>query len=218
MKIKNVIFDLDGTLLDTSIGILESVRHTIGVLEMQEPSEEVLRSFIGPPLRVSFTEKCGCSQEQAEEAVKIFRKHYQNGAVLHAEQYRGIAELCTELQRRGIKMGVATNKPDRFAAALIRHFDLDTYCRSVFGADEIGSLTKTELIRLCMKDMDAYGSDTVLIGDTDNDAAGAERAGVRFLAVTYGFGFRPGETIPDYPCIGIADTPLQIADILSECN
>jgi phosphoglycolate phosphatase len=216
--INSVIFDLDGTLLDTSRGIIESVEHTIDVMHLAELTEGELKSFIGPPLKNSFMNTCGCSEEQASDAVHVFRAYYQEGAVLHAEHYQGMLALCDDLKRKGIKMGVATNKPNRFAVALIHNFDLDIYCTSVFGADEKGKLSKCDLINLCMEDMNAAKSETVLIGDTVNDAIGAEQAGVSFIAVTYGFGFRKGEKISDYPCIGAADSPLQIADVINAIN
>lgn len=219
MGIKNVIFDLDGTLLDTSKGIIESVEHTIKTMQLAELTEDELKSFIGPPLKKSFMNTCGCSEAQAVEAVRVFRAYYQDGPVMYAKHYQGLPSLCEELKRKGIKMGVATNKPNRFAVELIHSFDLDNYCTFVFGADEKGELSKRDLIKLCMKDMNAVESETVLIGDTDNDAIGAEQAGISFIAVTYGFGFRAGDKCTEYPCIGVADSPLQIADILmnNEC-
>lgn len=217
--IRNVIFDLDGTLLDTSKGIIESVKHTINTLHLPVLTNEELRTFIGPPLKLSFMNTCGCSEEQANEAVRVFRAYYQEGAVLHAEHYQGLLAMCDDLKRKRIKMGVATNKPNRFAVELIRNFDLRNYCASVFGADEKGELSKSDLIKLCMKDMNADKLDTVLIGDTANDAVGAERAGISFIAVTYGFGFRKGDKCSEYPsCIGVADSPVQIADIINEIN
>lgn len=214
MRVKNVVFDLDGTLIDTSIGIFESIRHTVNVMNFPELSEKKFMTFIGPPLWKSFMDHCGCSENQAQEATRVFRDYYQNGAVLHAKLYQGIYDLCLKLDSHGVKMGVATNKPQRFAVDLIKYFGLDTYCSPVFGADDGGKLSKTDLIQQCMKEMKANKSDTVLIGDTDNDAIGAEQVGISFIAVAYGFGFGPHTSNLKYPCIGIADSPMQIADIL----
>lgn len=217
MRIDNVVFDLDGTLLDTSNGIIESVRHTIDVLRQPALSDNQLRAFIGPPLKKSFVKICGFSEVLADEAVRVFRAYYQEGAVLHATQYQGLTDLCEILISKDIKMGVATNKPNRFAVALIKQFGLDKYIKSVFGADEKGVLSKRDLIDLCMKDMNALRSNTVLIGDTDNDAIGAEQAGIQFIAVTYGFGFKAGEDIIEHPCVAMVDSPIQIADVISKC-
>ena len=212
--IRNVIFDLDGTLADTSPGIIESVEHTVGVMGWAPLDRKQLLSFIGPPLRRSFAACCGCSEEEAQEAVTVFRTHYQAGAVLHAEVYPGIRQLCAMLRERGIGMAVATNKPQRFAEALVQHFGLGDYLSPVCGADEAGRLKKADLIRQGAEGLHAALSETVLIGDTDNDAEGAAAAGVQFLAVTYGFGFRTPEDVSGFAHIGTADSPLRIAGIL----
>ena len=213
--IKNVIFDLDGTLLDTSRGILESVRYTVNTLGLKPLSEEEATAFIGPPLRQSFVRICGCTDEEAQKATRIFRSYYQNGAVFHAEEYDGITELCKMLSESGYRLGVATNKPQGFAEALLKEFKLFQYFDSVCGADENGRLSKSDLICLCMAGMKANAEETVLVGDTDNDAAGAESAGVDFIAVTYGFGFRNAEDLADVQCIGTTNTPLQVYKIIS---
>lgn len=214
MRLKNVVFDLDGTLIDTSRGIFESIRHTAHVMNFPELPDKILMSFIGPPLWKSFINHYGCSENQAQEATRVFREHYQSGTVLHANLYQGISELCLKLDSHGIKMGVATNKPHRFAIDLIKHFGLDTYCCSVFGADEDNVLSKADLVHLCMQEMKANKFDTVLVGDTNNDAIGANQVGIPFIAVSYGFGFWPHTSNSEYSCIGVADSPKQIADIL----
>ncbi len=212
--VKNVIFDLDGTILDTSRGIVESVRKTIDVMGFQELSEEELLSFIGPPLQRSFLNNCRCTEDEAQKATNVFREYYRSGAMFLAERYDGMMELCGILNQHGIKMGVATNKLQRFAEDLIKKFELDDYMMSVCGADENGSLSKSDLIRLCMKKLGASEDETVLVGDTDNDAVGAMKAGVLFLAVTYGFGFKEAGELKDMQCVGVAANPLQIADII----
>ena len=109
---------------------------------------------------------------------------------------------------------MATNKPQRFADSLLREFDLIHYFRYVCGADESGILSKSGLIAICMNEMCAKQNNTVLIGDTDNDALGAFEAGIRFLAVTYGFGFKTSDDLKDVPNMGIAESPEEIVEIV----
>ena len=212
--IKNLIFDLDGTLLDTSQGIIESVQYTADKLKMKQLTEKELRSFIGPPLKKSFIDICNCTETEAQKAVIVFRSYYQNGAVFHARPYDGIEELCRRLCEQGIRIGVATNKPQRFAVPLIQKFGLDKYIDPVCGADEEGKHGKTDLIRQCISNMGGTVSETVLVGDTENDANGAQEAGVGFIAVTYGFGFKKGEKIVNSHFIGSVDDPIEIFDML----
>ena len=212
--IRNVIFDLDGTLADTSPGIIESVQYTVSVMGWQPLTREQLLSFIGPPLRKSFMDCCGCSEAEAQQAVTVFRTYYQAGAVLHAAPYPGMEVLCAQLRAQGFGLAVATNKPQRFADALVQHFGLAEYLHPVCGADEAGKLKKADLIRLSAEGLHAELSETVLVGDTENDAEGAAAAGVQFLAVTYGFGFRSTADVQACTPIGTADSPRAIADIL----
>lgn len=212
--LKNIIFDLDGTLLDTSQGIIESVQYTTEKLKMKQLNENELRLFIGPPLKKSFIDICKCSETEAQKAVIVFRSYYQEGAVFHAKPYDGIEELCRGLCEHEIRIGVATNKPQRFAVPLIQKFGLDRYIDLVCGADEEGKHGKADLICQCISKMDGTVSETLFVGDTENDANGAHDAGVEFIAVTYGFGFKKGEIIENSHFIGVVDDPMAILDML----
>lgn len=134
--------------------------------------------------------------------------------MFHARIYDGIEELCRRLCEQGIRIGVATNKPQRFAVPLIQKFGLDKYTDPVCGADEEGKHGKADLIRQCISNMGGTVSETVLVGDTENDANGAQEAGVEFIAVTYGFGFKKGEKIVNSHFIGSVDDPIEIFDML----
>lgn len=209
--IKNVIFDLDGTLVDTHEGILESVKHAAEVLELGELPYSKLLTFIGPPIQHSFMLHYGCDQETAKKAEDIFRSYYRSGAMLKAVPYEGIFPLCEALRARGIRMAVATYKREDVALALLKHFHFDEYCDPMHGVNG-SNLLKKDIIKLCMEEMGASVENTVLVGDTDHDATGAREAGVPFLAVTYGFGYRSADEVGE--SIGVAETPMQIADFL----
>lgn len=214
MKIKNVIFDLDGTLLDTTEGVLESVKYTAGKLAYPIlPLEELLK-FIGPPIQQSFMAYYGASQETAQKAADIFRTHYKTETLLRAVPYDGIYRLCDILKDKQIKMAVATYKREDYALTLLKHYHFDQYCSPMHGADHYNRLKKEDIVRLCMEEMSSSAEDTVLIGDTLSDALAAERAGIPFIAVTYGFGFKDKKDSDEYSNIGSAENPLQIADII----
>ena len=186
---KLFIFDMDGTLLDTSQGILQAARHTIEVFHKVMPSDEVLRTFIGPPLRSSFGALPDVSVDEIDDMVKCFRKQYSEKELFHAVVYDGIIPLCQRLKLSDIQVAVATNKPERFAKQLVQHFHLDEYMSVVCGADEQGNLTKADLI---YKVMDLTHiedkSQAVMVGDTFGDADAAYKCGIDFIGVTYGFG------------------------------
>lgn len=186
---KLFIFDMDGTLLDTSHGILQAARHTIEVFHKNMPCDEKLRTFIGPPLRSSFEGLPDVSVDEIDDMVKCFRKQYSEKELLHAAVYEGIAPLCKRLKLDDIQVAVATNKPEIFAKQLVQHFHLGEYMSVVCGADEQGNLTKADLI---YKVMDLTHieekSQAVMVGDTFGDADAAYECGIDFIGVTYGFG------------------------------
>lgn len=212
--IKNVIFDLDGTLLDTSEGIVESVKYAAAVLGYAELPQNELLEFVGPPVQKSFMNHYGCGLEEAQRAADVFRNYYKEKALLKAVPYDGIFELCDLLKKNGTQMAVATYKREDYALKLLRHYGFDKYCVSMHGADNNNVLKKEDIVKQCCLDIGASKSNSVLVGDTVNDAVGAENASIRFIAVTYGFGFKSKEDANRYPNIGIANTPLEVAEIL----
>ena len=212
IAVKCVIFDLDGTLLDTSPGILESVQYATETLGYPELLTEQLLSFIGPPLPDSFIRCYGCDRAEAEHLTAVYREHYREGALLNATPYEGIYALCQELKKHGTRLSVATSKPQFFAQQILTSFGFDRYLDEIHGADFEGKLSKTDLIRLCVGE-DAP-AECLMVGDTEHDAKGAQAAGVPFLAVSYGFGDL--HKMVRYPHIGISDTPLGVLKVLHE--
>ncbi len=205
-----VIFDLDGTLLDTSPGIMESVRFAAEKLGYPQPTDDQLRTFIGPPLTDSFMRCYGCNNEEAKKLTAAYREHYREGALLKAIPYDGIFELCTELKKTDFILAVATSKPQEFSEQILNHFGFSFPV--ICGADMGGKLTKADLIRKCVA---KTGADrAVMIGDTEHDAKGAMETGVPFIAVSYGFG-NP-DAMMEYPHIGVANSPMDVLQILKE--
>ena len=212
--IKNVIFDLDGTLLDTREGVIESAKYAAKQMGYPELPHETMLSFVGPPIQNSFMIHYGCDQETAQKAANIFRDYYKNTALLLAEPYEGIFDLCDLLKKNGVRMSVATYKREDYALTLLRHFNFHKYCDPMHGADNNNVLKKEDIIRMCQEEMGATKENSVLIGDTDNDAKGAVKADTPFIAVTYGFGFKTKEDVAGYPYMGVANTPIEIAKII----
>ena len=142
----HLFFDLDGTLTESGPGIMNSVRHALRHWGIEETDDDKLRLFIGPPLTESFKTLYGFSEEQAFEAMGVYREYFGVKGLFENSVYDGIIPLCQRLKLNDIQVAVATNKPERFAKQLVQHFHLDEYMSVVCGADEQGNLTKADLI------------------------------------------------------------------------
>lgn len=190
MKYKLVIFDLDGTLMDTSSGILMAVKDTIKEYGMPELSEEQIRTFIGPPIQWSFEAQYGISKEEAQSMADTFRVLYSTKHLLGAVPYPGIYNLLKTLNERGMKSAIATYKREDYALRLLKHYHFDDYTDIMYGGDNDGTLKKRDIIQKCIntagvKDL----HEVVMVGDTLHDSNGAKELGVDFIGVSYGFGF-----------------------------
>ncbi len=206
-----VIFDVDGTLLDTTEGILSAVKYTIQESNLPMLNNSELLSFIGPPIQDSFREAYGIEGEKLQELATIFRNRYKDEDLLKAYPYEGIYEVCDKLLAAGVKIGVATYKRQDYAEKILKHFNFDKYSKYLYGADHENRLKKMDIIKMCMDEMQVSDLNKVLmIGDSLHDAIGAEKMNVDFLGVTYGFGFHSREDIEQYASIGIVDAPYEI--------
>lgn len=210
--IKGVLFDLDGTLLDTSIGIIKSASYVADRLGYPSLPDTIMRTFVGPPIQESFMRNYGISSEAAQEAADMFRVHYVSNALFDAVLYDGIIGTMREIKKKGLKIGVATYKREDYAISLLQHFGISIFCDSVRGADNNNCLRKSDIIKLCIRDLEIEKRQIILLGDTEYDARGAEEAGVHFLGVTYGFGFHSVDEVNGFPNIGSICNP---ADVLN---
>lgn len=209
------VFDLDGTILDTTEGVLSAVKYTIRKMNFPMLSDETLSSFIGPPIQNSFAQAYGLSGDILQEIATIFRDQYKNEDLLKAVPYEGIYEVFSRLVERHIIPAVATYKREDYALTLLKYYHFDNYTGIMHGADHENKLKKQDIIKMCIAE--AGVSDyrrVVMIGDTVHDAAGAAELGIDFIGVTFGFGFRTGGDLADVDHVGVADTPLQLLEFM----
>ena len=214
-KYKLVIWDVDGTLLDTSPGLISSTRYMIETLGLPKVSEDVLKSFVGPRIQDSLSRVYGLTGDAGKDAAAVFRNHYKEGDVLKAEPYPGIEEVIKNLSDAGIKMAVATNKRQDFTDALMQKFGFDKYLSCVYGTDPEGKYVKTDLINMCVDYFDDIDkNDAVMIGDSAYDAEAAFEIGVDFIGVTYGFDFKSSEDVKAYSPVGVAGDIKELKELL----
>lgn len=213
MRYEAVLFDLDGTVLDTSEGIAISVRDTIEHFDLPKFEYEDLLKFIGPPIEWSFEDKCGVTGDKLKEVSNYFRDRYANYNLLLAKPYEGMYELLDFLKSKGIPMGIATYKRQAYATTLLMHYRFGEYMDVMIGSDFEGKLTKADIINICIEKLGGGDPSRVLmVGDSKHDANGAKIVGAPFAGVSYGFGFGKfgGENIDEYDHVIYADKPLDL--------
>lgn len=208
------IFDLDGTLLDTAQGIHDAVRYTIEHFSLPTLSEAELNSFIGPPVQHSFSRFYGLRGEELQKITNFFRNRYSTADLFKAAPYDGIFEALSCLKERGILVAVATYKREDYAKKLLAEFKFDRYAQFIFGADNENKLKKSDIIGLCLDSARITADKAVMIGDSDNDAIGANNLGIDFVAVTYGFGFRSRQDAEVFHPFACADSPRDIPKVI----
>lgn len=210
-KYNAVIFDLDGTLLDTTEGVTAAVEYAVSSLGLAPLKEEVLLSFIGPPVQESFHRIYGIEGEQLQELTTVFRNRYKDYELFKAKPYEGIYRTLEVMEKQGIDTSVATYKRQDYAEAILNHFGLDRYMRVIYGADHENKLKKVDIIQKCIISMGIINNgQAVMVGDSSYDAQGAEQVGVDFLGVTYGFGFQSKSDVLKYNAVGCAALPEEI--------
>lgn len=186
-----MMFDLDGTLSDSSPGIYKSLLKGFRAAGYKEPTPQELRGFVGPPLWNHLTEDHGVPPETAQQIIEVFRQRYGEKGAFENDLYPGMLELLRDFRREGGRLAVVTSKPRTPANAVLRYLGVTDYFEFISAADESDhGGGKEELIRPVLEKSGVAAKDAVMIGDTRYDASGAANAGVNFIGVLYGFGFR----------------------------
>ncbi|MDO4285152.1 MAG: HAD hydrolase-like protein [Eubacteriales bacterium] len=195
-RFDNILFDLDGTLTDSGPGITKSVQHALRGMGIEENNLKNLERFIGPPLSNSFHEYYGLEGERNREAVIRFRKRYETIGLFENEPYPGIPELLRDAQAAGIRLAVASSKPEPTVIEILKHFDLAKYFTVIVGSDVRREMSgqpmtsdKAEIVGMALAGLcGAFLARTAMVGDRLYDMEGAREAGVHPVGVVYGYG------------------------------
>ncbi|PFH87944.1 HAD family hydrolase [Bacillus sp. AFS088145] len=190
MTYNTILFDLDGTLTDPKVGILNSVKYALQNMNKAIPLESELLKFIGPPIQRSFFEVCQFSEKELVNAVRFYREYFSQGGMIENNVYVGIRELLRELKKEKKRLYVATSKPTIFAREILSHFQLDEFFIQIVGSELDGTrIDKGEIIEYIFeKNNDLSKGDSVMVGDRFHDIIGAKTAKIDSIGVTYGYG------------------------------
>lgn len=205
-----VLFDLDGTIIDSAPGITATLAWTFEKLGRPIPSPSGLLEYVGPPLLESFETLGGMTLVEAHQALATYRERYLEHGVFNVSVYEGVPELLAGLHAAGVPTSLATSKPESLARLALEHLGLMQYIDVMTGAseDEVRS-AKEDVVELALQRLAAFGADTsapVMIGDRFYDVEGAAVHSVPTIFVEWGY----GSVAEQVGAVTVLATPAQV--------
>ena len=187
---QKILFDLDGTLTDSSLGIINSVCFALEKMNLPIPVREDLLPFIGPPLKESFSKFFHLSEEDSQQAVTFYRQYFSEIGLFENQLYPDVIPVLSDLRASGKKLILATSKPEIFAVQILEHFQIKDFFQVIAGATLDGQRsTKADVIQHAIEM--AQVTDTshcLMVGDREHDIEGAKVHLMDAVGVLYGFG------------------------------
>ncbi len=209
---KAVLWDLDGTIIDSEEGITKCVQYALNARGIDEPDLKQLRCFIGPPLELIFREKYGMTEEEAWQSVQKYRERFDVKGIFECSLYDGVKEVIAELKKKGYVQALASSKPETACRRILEHFGLTPYFDEIAGSTLDGSIsTKQEVLEELgrrMKHLGIAKEEMCLIGDTKYDVIGANEFGIPCIGVCYGFGTK--EELTKAGAVRVCDTAREV--------
>jgi len=184
------LFDLDGTIIDSKIGIINSVKFALTKMKIEYSQTDTFEKLIGPPLDQSFQNFYSLSESQAKEAVESYRIYYKKKGIEQNHLYHGIKELFEDLIKQNIILYVATSKPTPFAIDILKKYNISNYFEEIVGSNlDLTRSTKKEIIEYILtKNSNIDINNCVMIGDRNYDIIGAQNNQIDSIGVLYGYG------------------------------
>lgn len=198
---RNLLFDLDGTLVDSSRTIGVCIDHALQQVGVSTRGEGSVTELIGQPLLEIFCNHFNLTHEQADSAIAHYRAHYDLQIQVGSRVYDGVAEVLADLRARGFRLFIATVKPTSVAEKVLNDLGLRKHFEAVAGASMgYERRDKASIIAHALSQFKLDPAQTVMIGDRDQDILGARANGLPCIAVKWGFGSEPEllTARPDY--------------------
>lgn len=209
-----IIFDLDGTLSNSKVGITKSVQYALAKMGIDEPDLNKLEHFIGPPLKDELLNSYDITEEMAQQGVEYYRERYVPIGIYETEIYSGTVQMLQKLKKAGKYIAMATSKPQGMAEEVLRYLKIDTFFDCVMGAELYGPRQSKQAVlealfeNIPFKDKRKY----IMVGDTCFDVDGAAKVGVETIGVTFGFG--DIKQMKEHGVIAIVDNMAELAELL----
>ena len=184
---QTILFDLDGTLTNSELGITNSVAYALGKYGIQVPDKKALRVFIGPPLQESFERFYGFSKEECLKAIDYYHEYFSEKGLYENEVYLGVPDLLASLKQAGKQLIVATSKPEEFSIQILKHFGLYDYFDFVAGATmDRKRSKKSDVIQYALEQNGITDlAHTIMIGETGSTMCLALKRKSLILSVSF---------------------------------
>lgn len=208
-----VLFDLDGTLVDSRPGIVAATNATLVALGRPALPEAELVPRIGPPIQDTWAELLGRPLDEVGDVVAAYRERYASMMLDGTHVYPGVEKLLDQLQREGHLLAVATSKAQPLAVQLLEHLGLDGFFGVVRGPVPPSAEEKAATVARALEALGlTSGEGAVLVGDREHDVAGGHAHGLRVIGAGWGYG-APGE-LEAAGAEAIAAEPLGVGPLL----
>jgi phosphoglycolate phosphatase len=214
-KYTTIIWDLDGTLADTSEGIFNSIRYVQEKLSLPAITEEQYRFHIGPPIADAYERNFNLTDKLLEDAIGFHKEYAMRKGLYQAVLYPDVCEILSYLKAKRYAQGVATLKLEDVAKEMLIHLKINCFMDTVCGGLTNLHLSKAQLIEKCLNQLNKTKEEALFIGDSVYDALGAEQAGIDFIAVTYGFGFQNMEEVNEFSNVASIMAAKELVTILT---
>lgn len=188
-KFKNIFFDFDGTIADSSEGVIKSFDYVLKSYGISV-DKSLYQKMIGPPLRESFSKILGFPDSEVANAIKKYREYYKPHGLFECKIYDGFVDLLKSLRKKSYKIFVATSKPEDFARQILEHFGIADLFDFIGGSsmDEKTRIEKVDVVRYVISENNLNPKECILVGDRKYDVLGAHEAGIKCMGILWGFG------------------------------
>jgi phosphoglycolate phosphatase len=214
MKYNTVIFDLDGTLLNTLEDLRDSLNDVLSKHAYAPKSIEEVRRFVGNGVRnlvrLSIPEEC--SEDDVTQVMEEFKENYKHNMQNKTRPYNGIMELLLDLYRFNYKIAIVSNKYDSAVKELSRTYFGNLIPVAIGETSNVKRKPAPDSIYEAVKELGSELSRTILVGDSETDARTAKNAGIPFIGVTWGFRCR--EVLRKEGASYLIDTPKELLTLL----
>jgi len=207
-----VIFDLDGTLLNTLDDLANSINYALETMGFPTHTIDDVRRFVGCGAKelARRASPVGSSEDVIEQVLAQFRAHYSTHSTVLTAPYPGIFDMMDQLKKAGIQQAVVSNKPDAQVRSLCERYFSDYVTLAAGDREGVKRKPEPDAVWMAMEEMGAKKSRTLYVGDSDVDVITARNAEVDCAAVTWGF--RSEEELRQAGAVHLFDTAEQLTD------